>query len=833
MSLRPWVRELALYVVAVMLCMVGLDYTFQLGKADLRIPLNNEGDGLLGVLCVKNTMERGTYYHSERIAAPYGVDLRDFPLAENLHLAVIRLLGLGSKNPFRVTNYFFLLTYLFTVITAVWTLRQFGVGRLPALVAALLFAFLPYHQFRGLGHLLLSAYYMIPPMVLVCLWVYLGSLERQTETVPGSRKIFWGRWAVTLLICLLVSGAGVYYAFFGCFFLLMAGIARSVQNRRWTPLFRSAALVAVVVCGLILNLLPSLLYHHEQGPNADVAERLKWEADMFGLKLTHLLLPVQEHRLELVRHWKELYSFGGPWPFHEGCVNATLATVGALGFIVVAFYFLFGNGSSGTRQLLRGLGLFAVSGFLLGTVGGLGSLFANYLSPQIRAYNRVSIYLGFFALFGIALLLTWFLNKARRWGLPGQFAASGCCLLLLVGGIWDQTTPAMIPAYAATKVAFESQVTFTGQVEQRLPPGAMVFQYPILDFPEGASSNRCSCYDHFRLYLVSHTLSWSHGTMNGRYGAKVMDLLRRKPIDSQVEQLVVMGYSGIHIDRFGYADEGRELEGHLRKLLGVEPLVSPNGRDVFFTLEPYAKRVRSQYSEEEWDQLQEWTRSPLVALWGDGVERDEGGWRWCRRTATLKLVNPLKETRTVTLRFQPDFATPDGKPQEPKPHLSMTGTLVGGTQAIDPSTPFSQRLTVPPGTHALQFECDAKSIRDANGRTLVFRLLNLEIESDDTPPDRYTPQRTVHGRSGHPPHPHQSRNGCRNRGERPGHAAARCGRLGGRGQRRRSLPDPSSIPHRSKHDAGGSRRPYQPGGNGTRSVLPDRPGTSILGVQKA
>ena len=205
---------------------------------------------------------------------------------------------------------------------------------------------------------------------------------------------------------------------------------------------------------------------------------------MYGLRLSHLLLPVEYHRLPLNAPLQGTVQLWGPWPMQEGCQHAALGTL-ALGFVVVIISFLFGRRGSDAPRLVSGLGMLAVSGFFLGTVGGVGALFANYVSPQIRGYNRVSIYLGFFALFGVALILTKLLDKAGRWGQLGRLVGSAFCLLLLVGGIWDQTTPALVLPYAASKTACQSEQTFVGQIEQRFPPGHMVFQMPLGGFPEG------------------------------------------------------------------------------------------------------------------------------------------------------------------------------------------------------------------------------------------------------------------------------------------------------------------------------------------------------------
>jgi len=68
-------------------------------------------------------------------------------------------------------------------------------------------------------------------------------------------------------------------------------------------------------------------------------------------------------------------------------------------------------------------------------------------------------------------------------------------------------------AYAATRIAIDGRIDFVAEIEKRLPAGAMVLQLPVIDFPERAPINGCTCYDHFRLYMVSHSVCWSHGTM--------------------------------------------------------------------------------------------------------------------------------------------------------------------------------------------------------------------------------------------------------------------------------------------------------------------------------
>src|SRR5258708_40043694 len=53
---------------------------------------------------------------------------------------------------------------------------------------------------------------------------------------------------------------------------------------------------------------------------------------------------------------------------------------------------------------------------------------------------------------------------------------------------------------------------------------------------------------------------------------------------SMLEALKAAGFGGLLIDRNGYADGGCAIEGAFRAVLGVDALVSDNGRLLFFNL---------------------------------------------------------------------------------------------------------------------------------------------------------------------------------------------------------------------------------------------------------
>src|SRR5262249_20578499 len=124
-------------------------------------------------------------------------------------------------------------------------------------------------------------------------------------------------------------------------------------------------------------------------------------------------------------------------------------------------------------------------------------------------------------------------------------------------------------------------------------------------YPENPPPHRMMDYDHARGYLHSRTLKWSYPTMRGRWGDTWQSAVSRKPAEELVASLAAAGFSGLYVDRFGYADGGMELEKDLARVLGRAPIVSGQGRLAFYNLTDYAARLKQRYAEPDWQALQE------------------------------------------------------------------------------------------------------------------------------------------------------------------------------------------------------------------------------------
>jgi phosphoglycerol transferase len=578
-----------MYAAALAACLVLVVLTHELWRADLRVPLAYGGDSFLMQMLVKGTLENGWYLHNGSLGMPAGQDLHDFPMAEGLHFLIIKLLGRVTADAAVVSNLYYLLGFPLTTLTALLVLRRFGIPRAIAGVVSLLYAFLPYHAMRGPGHFFLSLYYLVPLLSLVILRVYLGEgpfYHPLRAGEPTRRRLLSGWSLAAVAIAVLVGSAGVYYAFFGCFLLLVAGAAAAASFRRWAPVGAALALVAAVSLSLAGNLLPTFLYRMDHGANPVAVRRVRAESELYALKVTQLILPVSGHRVPFLAAVKDAYNTRG-FPLINENDTATLGLAGSVGFLwLVSLLFLRGR-SPGEPRPEEGLALLNLAAVLLGTVGGFGAVFSITSGAWIRAYNRISVYIAFFALFAVALLLQ---QVARRW-VRSQRAAAGFAAgvgLLLVGGILDQTNGHQVPAYEELAAACRADAAFVRRIEASVPAGTMLFQLPYVEFPEPADAHGLALYELLRPYMHSHHLRWSHGAMKGREADAWQRQVVSQSVADMVRDLARAGFGGIYVDRDGLADHGTQLEAELAARL-APPLVSPCGRFAFYRLDDTPK----------------------------------------------------------------------------------------------------------------------------------------------------------------------------------------------------------------------------------------------------
>lgn len=745
-ALKSLGRALLPYAAVAAVSLLLLAYVLKLWRADPHIPFGYVGDCLVVQAWVKGILENGWFLHNDAVGAPAALDMHDYPMPENLHLAVMKVIGALTQDYGLTTNLYTVLTFPLTAVTSLFVLRHFGISLLPAAVMSLLYAFLPFHLFRARHHLFLASYYLVPLMVLVIVWVYQDRISfLRLEKVQARTRLVFGPGKTALaavIICLLAASAGVYYAFFACFFLLVVGACACLLYRRLYPLATALVLIGTLALGVMANLTPTFLHAYQHGTNPCVTTRDYGFVEQGALRIIQMLLPITEHRVALLSDLKAAYN--GVLA-QSGLINendhASLGVVGSVGFLMLTGWFFARRYVAAPGHLFDVLSLLTITGVLLATTGGFGAVFGYLVSPLIRSYNRICVFIGFFALFAVALALDALARRYVQSRITGVVYAGflGC---LLLAGTYDQTSrvyACSAPFHQALEAQYRSDAEFVARVEAALPARTAIFQLPYLQFPEARAPHHLLAYDHLRAYLHSKSLRWSFGVMKGSPGDLWQRHVAEKPLREQLPMLVYAGLGGLYLDRAGHPDAGAAIEAELRQLLKVEPLVSRDGRLVFFDLGDYAAALRGSCTEAEWTARCEAARNPLLVSWRRGFYGLEGAqWddfvrtpppsgetgRWCARQGEMVLINSSNQPREAELRMEVEMI--HGVPGK----LEVTGA--GGcakAEMTNGRAPLTLKVTVPPGQHVVRFDCHGKrphNIPDA--RKMLFRVMNFSCQ---------------------------------------------------------------------------------------------------------
>ncbi len=609
---RSWLRvrnrgEIAAAAGAAVLATAAGFWVLRLWNANIEVPFLVGTDATLNLAVIKDVITHGWFLTNPNLAAPFGQELYDFPAwsGDSFYLLIIKLLGIPFGNPAVVMNIYFLLGFPLVAITSFAVLRRLGISIGVAIVCAVLYTELPSHFYRGELHIFLGAYFMVP----ICCYLVLALLAGEELFGRGQKRrglfryLTW-RTAGIALLCLVVGCSDTYFASFTVVMMLGATLFSFLATRGRRALVCGLAAAVIVLGGIGLNELPTVIYTAEHGRDAQVGQRVPAESVGYSLSLANLVLPIEDHRIPAFAELAKQYQSTAVAPTGEAAWD-NLGLVGSLGLFGLIFV-LCARCLRGAREKVEDLrpmraAVAAGMAFLIGTVGGLSTLFAYIVSPQLRTPDRISIFIGFFAIFGVALGLDYLRHRwgGARWG---RIALVTLLATVLVLGVLDQTSPEMIPDYQAEITHYRSDNAFVHEIEAQVPANAAIYQMPYEPFPEDHPAGRAETYDSLIGYLHSENLRWTAGALIGR-PADWEGAASQLPLATTLEEVSAAGFSGVYVDTYALSEGGTSLLPQLQAALGVTPLVSSDGRLYFYNMSRYNQQLRSHRSAAQLAQL--------------------------------------------------------------------------------------------------------------------------------------------------------------------------------------------------------------------------------------
>lgn len=720
--------EIASVTVALVLCFLILWFPMGLRRSQLHVPISYfGGDDLAYSVFMKGVVDGGWFLHNDMLGAPFGTDVHDFPVNDSISLLLVKFFTLFTRDFALIFNLFLIVNYPITVLVTYGVFRQFKLRYAASVVGSLFYAFIPYHYSRAIGHIFYSVYFAVPLMVMVLVWLMNGTLRGSDLLTLEGIKRNKGKVSICAVSCILISSTGgFYYSFFALFFLGIAGLFLLIRERHWQSLIAPSVIAAGILLVLTLNVIPNLVYYAKNGRTSAVV-RTAAEAEYGGLKISSLLLPLPHHVLESFAAVR-IRSLKSPLTTENQ--DSTLGIFGSLGFLFLLGFLLFRKsepaGEESPDTLFRNLGILNISGVLFATIGGFGSLFALLIWPQIRSYNRISVYLAFFSFLTFFLLIDRVLvPMVPVFGKPSVYFP-GIALLFILGTA-DLLGHFNLVNNGELAAAYKSDHDFVKRIEARLPAGSMVFQLPYAAFPESRGQVQMQDYDHLRGYFSSSHLKWSFGAMKGRMPDLWQQSVSSRPVPQMLDALAKSGFAGIYLDRYGYEDQGKQLEEALSRIVGPASLTSANGRLLFFDLTGFQRQLQASFSPGEWERAKSDALHPTLISWLDGfygLETDkEGSWRWGRSTSYASIVNGSNSPREMV--FEAAIAALAKGELEIRSDLWQDKITISSKPSL-----YSRTITVPPGNHLIEFHSGIVPPPVPNDdRTLIFRINNAILRA--------------------------------------------------------------------------------------------------------
>lgn len=527
-----------------------------------------------------------------RLGAPHDGNWTDRPSVEELNVFA---LGIAAKalGIFAGLNFSLLLGHVLAAVTFFLVAISVGCSRSWAFVGGLAFGLAPYIFAQSPHHLTVAYAWHVPLFLLVWRWV---ATEPPLEW--GSRH-FWAAIGIAFVTGL----QNPYYTNILCQLTLLGAAAVAWRRGSWSPLKPALAVVAAAAAAFALMNLDTWSYKLVRGANPGALVReYKW-LEIYGLKLVDLVVPPVTHHSDTLATFAAAHRVGDPAkgippasPLQDEGSYLGIVGLLALGWLVWTAVSNAVRGKANEIPIAAWQILWIVLCF---TTGGLNAIVGAFGFTLFRTGQRYSVVMLAIALmYAAERLSAWQRQVANR--MPAdqsRIVTLTAAVALGVLVLWDQVprTPSREQTAAiARHVAADRE--FTEKMEAALPKGAMVFQMPVMDFPESPLPGVPS-YDHFRPYIYSKDLRFSFGTQKGRerdrWQAGVQNLffqgasldqqagmIRVNPANARraVDELKKLGFAAIYVNRNGFPDRGKGLFDALLEL-GYErpPIYSAAG----------------------------------------------------------------------------------------------------------------------------------------------------------------------------------------------------------------------------------------------------------------
>jgi hypothetical protein len=674
--------------------------------ASWRIPADYQGDSLEILTRIAAAAEGDTLplrpQIISRLGAPFGANWSAYPSSDLLLVWSIGQLA-RVVGVFSAAN----LALLFAAITS--ALSFYGCARWLrarwewSFAGALLFAFTCQTFHRGLPHLFLVFSWTVPLALLAC-----GLIAR-------SRRLqFPGIGAAVCIATAALIGIGNPYVLF--LFLQLLGwalISQWLGARRRENLITGIVAVGVAITAFLLVESHVWLFAPDTAATSPLV-RNYGGTERFALKPLEFFVPPSYHRWEILGFFGRRYERWSEWRGGEAFVTYLgIVGIGALLWLAATTVRAILQ-----RRRMPPAVLPAAWVMTFASVGGVTNIVAFFTGIVLfRATNRFSIFISAIVLLFVASRMTrwWanhrpsFVRSPALWRM-GSLACAG--LVAAIGVADELPQPPGIEKQQRIARRIEADRELGKMLEGRLPAGSMVFQLPVMTFPEAPPAHQLTDYEHFRPYLATHSMRFSYGSLKGRSRGRWQRDAETLPTSEFVKKLERYGFAAVYFSRSGFADRGEKLSAELNAMGRTDRVENQHGDHVVVFLQP-AKQPEPPAARS--------------LTFGRGWQSASPGEpRWAHGPAALSYYNPFSHPMERNVRLVLSGVGERNVRIKINDTQTITKSICGDRREL------CLRVTLKPGFNRIDVESEEPAVRVSNqpGHLRSFALHQATVDAD-------------------------------------------------------------------------------------------------------
>ena len=713
-------KEFTEYFLVLFITMILTYIVLRIDSIKWDLPISYYWDGLAASFEIKTILDTGWWFRNPYVGAPFGTSLYDFLgfYFDSFYFFIIKIILFFTKNWGMTLNIFYISLYPFTSLISYFVMKKFKINFIVSLMGSLMFTFLEYRFLRGGYHLLLSAYNLIPLIVLFLYYIYINE-----RILILNKKIKTKKNIMAFVLFLLLPTTGVYYTFFTCFFLLVILI---MKNRKIEVVKKVFIAYSCILLSVFIIYLPGILYKLKNLENLEKPSRLVLESEFYGLRFSNLFI---SKKIVLTSRIKEYFKY----IMESGENSEYLGIIGIIGFLYLIYYLFKREKSNKKIEFLSYLNIF---GILLSIKSGFGVLFSIYITGLIRGYGRISVFIAYFSILAICIKINDFIKDKNKNKLF-YIIFIGICSF----SIWDQ-----IPRnvrynnqavteydYKSSKEKygkeFDSDKKFVSYIETKLGENGMVFQLPYFKFPEAGYVGSISDYQLIKGYLHSKKIKWSYGAYKGRKEDLWNRQISNLSLPEILESISIAGFNGIYIDKRGYNDEDyQKLEKEITFISGSEPYFSDDKNLVFFDIKKYSNLVKNKYFKNgNLEILKDKILNEFISTEGIYSEEllGENRQTWAKNKIIIYAINDAKDNRNKIFNFNSKILTPSSNTSNVVFDINGSkNSYIIDNRGLDMN--FSIKLKK--GRNVIKIETDAPRYNVPDSRELYIKFENLKMQ---------------------------------------------------------------------------------------------------------